>query len=168
MSAALRLILLTAVNAVLVLGVLRLLAMPVDVTPTPPGGGRQAAGAAAPDGAAPDLSGLDRTQVLARPLFAPDRRPWQPPPAPEVVEVLAEEPEVVAEPPPDLVLLGVAISEGRAAALIGDLGGMAEPAWVSEGETVLGWTVGAVTGQAVTLTGDGREVALTLYPGAGP
>jgi hypothetical protein len=166
-SAALRLLALTAVNVVLLLGVLRLLAMPVDVTPTPPGGARGGTARPADAGGALDLSGVERNQVLARPLFAPDRRPWQPPPTLRVVDVVDEAVEVVDTPPPDLLLLGVAIAGGRASVLIGDMDGNTEPEWVAEGDTVLGWTVTAVSGQSVTLSGGGQEVSLSLYPAAG-
>jgi hypothetical protein len=45
--------------------------------------------------------------------------------------------------------------------------GNTEPEWVAEGDTVLGWTVTAVSGQSVTLSGGGQEVSLSLYPAAG-
>jgi hypothetical protein len=162
-----RLGLLVALNALVVLGVVRLLATPVDVSPTLPAGSRggTAPGAGADPGAL-DLSGLDYNQVLARPLFAPDRRPWQEPESPEMVE-LAPEPEIFDETaaPAELQLIGIGIANGRASALIVDPAG-GDPEWVAEGDSIADWTVGTISEQSVVLEGAGGAVSLNLYPDA--
>lgn len=160
-----RLGLLAAVNVLLVLGVLRLLAMPVDVSPTPPRIGRGALPAADGSLAALDLTSLEHNQALSRPLFAPDRRPWQEPMAPETFETF-EEPEMTYEPeaaPPELSLVGIGIANGRASALLLDPM-QGEPEWVAEGDSIARWTVRAVSDRSVTLEGDGGTVSLSLYP----
>jgi hypothetical protein len=171
LSPALRLLPLLGLDAALAATLLWLFANPVDVAPVAPRDGhllvleeRQPES----DGAErPDFSGLARNQVVARPLFAPDRRPWLPPaPPPEPVTIEIEpdvEPAPDLELPPDFILLGIGIANGEARALLLDQNA-ADSVWVTEGESVGGWIVTAISDQSVTVEQDGRALSLTLYP----
>jgi hypothetical protein len=166
-SVAGRLLLTLAANAGLAVALAVLLATPVDVSPILPTEQHRLALAdesSGPDEAGRlDFSGLDRNQVIARPLFSMERRPWQPPPEPAAAPVAAVAPE--PEQVQDVVLLGVGIAGGRARALLMRADGT-ESAWVTEGETIWDWTIGEISDQSVAIEHGDRDLSLRLYPTA--
>lgn len=161
---------LLALNAALFAALAGLIATPIDPAPATAGPLLNLVRRAEP--AEPDatplapLRALERQHALSRPLFEPDRRPWQPPaPPPEPESEPEPEPEIVYEEPeiaPDFVLVGVGIARGRARALLRSAAGD-ELGWVAEGETVLDWTIAAISEASVTMRHSEREVSLSLH-----
>jgi hypothetical protein len=106
------------------------------------------------------------TQVLLHPLFLKAREPFVPPPPPPPPQV----PQVVmpAPPPadPGLVLGGITISgDLRKVYLISKAN--ANSAWVSEGESYMGWKVQSVSSSGTTLQQSNRTLQLELYTNGG-
>lgn len=163
-----RLMLLLAVNALLAAAVVRLAATPADVAPIPPDRRQAPAIDAADPGedVLPELADLDRNQVVTRPLFAPSRRAWQPPAVPEP-DASEADPAEAPELPAEFALVGVAIANGKGQALIRDLASDADAVWVTEGETIGGYTLAEVSGQSAQLQRDGKSFPLELYPAPG-
>jgi hypothetical protein len=103
-------------------------------------------------------------ETLAKPVLFKSRAPYvPPPPAPP-----APPPKPVSTPPPapvdpGLVLGGVVIMEEAKKAYIfnkADLRG----AWLSEGESILGWRLDAIDAAAARLARGDRSIELQLYP----
>jgi hypothetical protein len=126
---------------------------PTGESETPAASAQQApATPAAP--ASPDTgrSEVWSATLLARPLFAPDRRP--------VAE--APSPAVVAHDTPLPRLSGIVLSPNlRFAIFEGDHATRAIV--VADGGTIAGWTVAAIAPNAVTLSRDGSQ-PVTLRP----
>lgn len=165
----------TAASLALVLANVGLSRLAVDTSPilddarSPKPAGIGASSAEAPQAAA----ARDLSELIARPLFSPDRRryapapPPPPPPAeppPVVVEVAPPPP--VAAPPPDLQLLGVSLSAGVPSALLAGGGGSA-PMWLREGASIEGWTLVDVASGGASLESGGQRIELALYPKSG-
>jgi hypothetical protein len=96
-------------------------------------------------------------ETVARPLFAPDRRP----PAAEPVAQAAP-----ASAPPvaqtvDLRLVGTMRAGAGWRALLRD---PATSDWVSVGGSIGGWRVAEIDAERVVLEGQGRRMELSLYP----
>ena len=118
--------------------------------------------AVAPDRIASDL--------LERPLFMRDRRPYTeaavevipPAPAPEPVITAAPAapaPEPEPRAPPHAPMIGIyADQSGLAALMRGDDG---DERWVRIGEQLEGWRVTSITRNAITLQSDGESVVIT-------
>lgn len=106
----------------------------------------------------PDLDALVRL-ILARPLFAPGRRPPAPPP---VTNADNDKEEVK---PPDLEgrLAGTVITPDRREALFAREG--ERPLAVTEGEAVDGWTVRTIEPDRVVLMSDFGEKIIEPAPG---
>jgi hypothetical protein len=109
-------------------------------------------------------------EILARPIFFRDRRPYVAPPPPLAPVVIAAPAPVFLPPPPivkpDLIVSGIA--------LIGDakqayLGSASNPngIWAKEGEDVMGWQVRNITSGGVTISKAGQSFVLLLYEPAG-
>jgi hypothetical protein len=102
-------------------------------------------------------------ETLARPVFFKSRAPYvPPPPAPP------PPPKPVAAPPPapvdpGLVLGGVVIWEETKKAYIFNKAD-SRGAWLSEGETILGWRVESIDVLTARLQQAGRAIELQLYP----
>ena len=113
------------------------------------------------DAVRPGLAAYELEHAVTRPLFSPDRRPWQLP-----VQVVEREPEAapVVEPEveADFVLIGIGIARGQARALLTS-GAGEDLGWVTQGETVLNWTVSAIFERSVTMARAEREVSLNLH-----
>jgi hypothetical protein len=161
-------VLLVTINVLLGAQLVALATTPVEpMAVTAPGStdpARKPAPPEAADAMRPGIVGYDRDHALSRPLFSPERRPWQPP-----VQAAAVEPEPVRlvepEPEADFVLIGIGVARGQARALLTN-GAGDRLGWVAEGETVHDWTVSAITGRSVTIARAEREVSLTLDPGS--
>jgi hypothetical protein len=146
-----------------------LVTSPAEPTATLEAGDLQLArGAPAPERTAalrPGISATDRHHALTRPLFSPDRRPWVPPvearaaPEPEP----AYEPEL--EPEADFVLIGIGVARGRARALLTS-GAGDDLGWVAEGDTVMDWTVTAISDRSVTIERAEHKMSLDLHADA--
>ena len=164
-----RLLLLLAVNALLALAVVQLAATPADVAPRPPDRRPEPSAAGTGDSGEdvlPELADLDRNQVITRPLFAPGRRPWQAPQTPQPADDPGDD-QAAVEAPPELTLLGVAIANGKGRALILDATSGSDAVWVTEGETIAGYTLAEVSGGSARLQRDGESIPLELYPSVG-
>ena len=158
-------VLLLTINVALGAELALLVTSPVEPTPAPePDHLQLARRAPASESAAaprPEISRTDRHQAMTRPLFSPDRRPFEPPvqpragPAPEPVYPSEPEPEA------DFVLIGIGVARGRARALLTS-GAGDHLGWVAEGETVLEWTITEISGRSVTIGRAEREVSLDL------
>ena len=102
--------------------------------------------------------------MLARPLFAPTRRPPPPPPLPPVSLQLPSAPR---PPPsaPNVALSGVILEPGGGGVAL--VRGPLDPAPVRVrlGATVDGWTIAEIRPRAVVLRRDGRSATVDL-PGA--
>lgn len=157
-----------------------LLTRPADIRAiTPPRSPSQTgAAAAAAVRAAPPALAIDRTAILARPLFRPDRRPYVAPPADTAPPVASLEVEIgpvaapsdpgpelaPAEPallPPGLRLVGILRDEDRARALLRHDGGPAR--WYPQGEELSGWTLTRIGPDFVELQALGQTSMLKLF-----
>jgi hypothetical protein len=104
------------------------------------------------------------SETLAKPVFFKSRAPYvPPPPAPP-----PPPPKPVAAPPPvpidpGLVLGGVVIMEEVKKAYIFNRSD-SRGAWLSEGETILGWKVESIDALTARLQQRGRTIELQLYP----
>jgi hypothetical protein len=100
--------------------------------------------------------------TLAKPVLFKTRAPYvPPPPAPPPL------PKPVAAPPsapvdPGLSLGGVVIMEDARKAYIFNRAD-SRGAWLSEGETILGWRVEAIDALTAKLQQAGRSIELQLY-----
>lgn len=161
----LRLGLLLVLDAGLALGIWSVATTPLDVSAiAPPQRPPAAAGDADAGGSDPapaEMQALERNQVLARPLFAADRRAWAPPPPPPPLRAA---PPAAAPPAAAPRLVGIGISGGRRRALLADPG-TPDTLWVTEGETAWTWTVREIDARSVTVEQEGRRVALPLHRG---
>lgn len=144
---------------------------PLDVSPIIIETSALMLGEASPDGV-PVHREIKLFQADARPLFAPDRRPWTPPPIADIptpstlAEVLPITEIAVsapAAPPPELALIGIQKTPKGAMALLADKTG-AVPVWLKEGETYQDWHVGAITASTVQLAYGASTITLELYP----
>ncbi|MEM7426937.1 MAG: hypothetical protein AAF441_12650 [Pseudomonadota bacterium] len=111
---------------------------------------------------APPIS--DFNEILQRPVFNKDRKPYKkPPPPPPEPEPVKQEPEPEPESPVKLALDGIVIFAGEKMALIRK---EADPdsTPVAEGETFAGWTLVELNGNEAVLKKNGKTRGLTLYP----
>ncbi len=115
---------------------------------------------------AADLSEPSFVETFSRPLFAKDRRRWEPPPPskpPPKRVVQPEKPAVRQIDRPDFNLIGVSISSGAAKALVRRNSEL-DPVWVLEGEAVGGWIVSAIDSQSISVRQKDQTVSINLYP----
>lgn len=111
-------------------------------------------------------------QALARPLFAPDRRPKKPTPAVFARLTERKQPSIRPEPAPEPVvkftLHGVGLWNGHRAALIAtDPGQQAE--WIRSGDIVAGWQLREISHDRVLLAKKAKSMLIKLYgDGDGP
>lgn len=96
--------------------------------------------------------------ITARPLFAANRRPYEPPPAPTEEEAVVK-PE--ATEPPAVQLVGVMLTDFERSALFSGDGSVR---WVFEGQVIEGWRVGLIGPSYAVLRRDGLETRLPLRP----
>lgn len=104
----------------------------------------------------PPLQSFDA--ITARPLFAVNRRPYQPPPAPVEEEAVAASETVE---PPAVQLVGVMLTDFERSALFS---GEGSTRWVFEGQAIEGWQVSVIEPGYAVLSRDGLETRLTLRP----
>jgi hypothetical protein len=97
-------------------------------------------------------------EISARPLFAPSRRPYEPPALPE-----APVPLPVEVAPTPLQLIGVILTEQDRSALIQPLGGR-RAIWVREGERLEGWMIEEIGRDRVLLRRDDLMETIALRP----
>lgn len=107
------------------------------------------------------------SEILARPIFFRERRPYIAPPPPPPPPQSSPAPVFAPPPPapitkPDLAVSGIA--------LIGDakqafLASASDPngIWVKEGEGFMGWQVRKITSASVTIEKAGQLFDLLLY-----
>jgi hypothetical protein len=103
-------------------------------------------------------------ETLARPVFFKSRAPYVPPPP----QPLPSPPKPVAAPPPvpsdpGLVLGGVVIVEEVKKAYIFKKS-ESRGAWLSEGESILGWRVESIQALSARLQQGGQSIEVQLYP----
>jgi hypothetical protein len=116
-----------------------------------------------------DFSHLSPVQAYSRPLFVPSRRAWEPPPPPPEPE---PQPVAAAPPPPPmpapaLRLVGVSsLGDSDIRALV-QLDTAAEPMWVLVGDVLMGWKVGKIEPQSITIQRGKQRMSVALYPEAG-
>lgn len=107
----------------------------------------------------PELATFSST--VERPLFAPDRRPLQPPAEPVVEEATVE--DVPAEvPPPDLKFFGTLTQDGRTLALVAPADGSGAQK-LGEGDRFAEWQVMEVSPDRLTLGQGDREAVFTIF-----
>ena len=163
--------LLLTVNVWLGAELVSLATSPVEPMPAAAHGRIQAvrseASAATAEALRPAMASYDRHHALSRPLFSPDRRPWQPPAEEPVEAAPVPEPAYQAEPEPeaDFILIGIGVARGQARALLMS-GAGDELGWVAEGETVFDWTISAISERSITIERAEREVSLNLHADA--
>ncbi len=94
----------------------------------------------------------DRDEVLARPLFRPDRRPWQQAAAvaSSASPTLPLAPIELAQPPPDVRLVGLVLTGTKARALI-RLGAGTTGQWFARGDLVNGWQLAEIDRDRIVL-----------------
>ncbi len=119
-----------------------------------------------PDGALRHpLAGLaidDLRDTIARPLFEPTRRPIEPAKAAPVAAPVA--PTKTPPPPAKPLaakLVGVVASDKQTTAILARTGG--PNVRVEQGDVVDGWEVVRIQPTEVTLTRDGRQMALKIF-----
>lgn len=107
---------------------------------------------------APPLQAFDA--ITARPLFAANRRPYEPPPEPVAEDEVAA-PQTVE--PPAIHLVGVMLSDrDRSALFKSEVEGWTR--WIFEGQAVDGWRLDEIEAGHALLTRDGLEARLQLRP----
>jgi hypothetical protein len=127
--------------------------------------------------AAPDGEPNPANEILERPIFNPDRRPFkpqpvvqpEPPPEPEVQESPPEPPpapeaveQPVADPPPLLTLKGIMLDgEMRRILVVSDT--TPEGAWLKLGDKVGNWTIAKIEKSSATISYGERTNTLQLY-----
>jgi hypothetical protein len=104
-------------------------------------------------------------QILAQPVFFKTRAPYVVPP-PRLVQPAV--PMVGKPPPPPVVdpgftVAGIIIGQGMRKAYIHTKSGQ-QGSWVSEGESLTGWTLQAIGPGGIKLQQQGRTIELELYP----
>lgn len=109
----------------------------------------------------------DPSEVFARPIFSPTRRPFvaapQPSVEPQPEPLLAEPPQ--AQPPSDpaqLQLKGVLEFNGAARALLLSPD-QPNGVWLRPGEAIMGWEIKRIEANAVVLATAGQEFTLKQY-----
>jgi hypothetical protein len=105
-----------------------------------------------------------REDILFRPLFMPNRRPYA---APESAEPPPDtEPEMdqpaSLPPPPSFTLKGVLLTEGSSMALISSPD-EAHPAWLAPGSVLQGWRILRVEQNSVDLIAGTEVTTIKLY-----
>ena len=103
------------------------------------------------------------SEIIARPLFAPDRRPQRVSPGGQ--ETVAKAPTTPIPGAPvsnQFQVMGIVISEDEKAALIKPVGQKGEILRVREGQLVSGWKITSITPEAVNILQDGRNEVIKL------
>ena len=106
-------------------------------------------------------------QAVNRPLFSPDRHPWVEP-LPEdtrAVDVTGSTPQddATIAAPPEIELLGLALSENARRGLIMEKVNQ-KAVWVASGEMVGDWAVGSITSSSLFLVRGEKKIEITLHP----
>lgn len=100
------------------------------------------------------------SEIVARPLFEPSRRPQRP--SPPGQQTVAKAPASAAPSAPvsnQFQVMGIVIREGEKAALLKPIGQKGEVMRVKEGQLVSGWKITSITPEAVNiLQGDRSEI----------
>jgi hypothetical protein len=101
-----------------------------------------------------DRSLSDFDDIVRRPVFSAGRRPF-----------VAPESTIHApiKPPPDIKLVGIAIDAGKKQALL-RTPQQPRGRWVGEGESMDGWLVRSVRGDAAIVASGQQTHELRLYP----
>lgn len=139
---------------------------PVDISPLD-GPQKKTAGPSA--GLAEALSTeLDLAEALARPLFSPTRREFEPAP---VVEPVVEQEQPVAAPTanlaaPSFLLQGIRQIGPRPAALI-SLSPQSAGDWYEIGQSIDGWTLKEIRKDGVSVSNSSATLELGLYDHVG-
>ncbi|WP_275787006.1 hypothetical protein [Pararhizobium gei] len=113
------------------------------------------------------------SEIETRPLFYPDRKPFEPARLPEneveaepaPPEFPEEEPVAAVERPP-VKLLGTEHSSQRPAALV-VMEESNDSTWVHEDDVISGWRVAKIAAETIDLVGENDQssrVTLSLYP----
>ncbi|GGX44518.1 hypothetical protein GCM10007385_10580 [Tateyamaria omphalii] len=105
---------------------------------------------------------VDLSDALARPLFAPDRRPQA---APDESETLSRS-QTVAETVqsdilPEVIVYGVALNGASSKALLSMNGSV--PEWYGEKSIIAGWTLTKIETNGVLLQSETSELRIELY-----
>jgi hypothetical protein len=102
-------------------------------------------------------------QTMARPVFYKSREPFVPPPPapPPIPKVAVPPPPPVAQP--NFALGGVMITEDAKKAYVVNKA-TSQGEWLSEGESIMGWTLQFVDTTSAKLQQAERTVELQMYP----
>ncbi|MDN2566017.1 hypothetical protein N1F89_07275 [Aquibium sp. A9E412] len=118
-----------------------------------------------------DVAELTPVQAYSRPLFARNRKPWQPPKPPPAkkppVQQVAKKPPPPPVPPPPVRLVGVSFAPNMVPRALLRHKAQVEPIWVIPGDNLQGWTVSRIDAQSIELKRGNRKVAVSLYPSNG-
>jgi hypothetical protein len=115
----------------------------------------------------PSITQLDQkplaalSQILAHPVFFKTRTPYLP--APQPVSVSARAIPTVMAPDPVVMVTGIVITDRLKKAYLLKQN-EAQGIWVTEGETVLGWTVETISPKGIALKQNNRTIEFSLYP----
>lgn len=105
---------------------------------------------------------VDLSEMLARPLFSPDRRPLMTPNASETLAL----PQTIAETVqsdilPEVIVYGVALNGASSRALLSM--NDSAPEWFGENDIIAGWTLTKIETNGVLLQSDTSELRIELY-----
>jgi hypothetical protein len=101
------------------------------------------------------------SQILAHPVFFKTRTPYVPAPPPLSANARAN--PAVMTPDPLLMVTGIVIKDRLKKAYVLNQN-EAQGTWVTEGETVLGWTVETIYPKGIALKQSNRTIEFSLYP----
>jgi hypothetical protein len=101
-------------------------------------------------------------QTMARPVFYKSREPFVPPPPPPP-DPKAAVPPPAPVAPPNFALGGVMISEDAKKAYVVNKAN-SQGQWLSEGETIMGWTLQSIDTTSAKLQQAERTIELHMYP----
>jgi hypothetical protein len=101
------------------------------------------------------------SEILAHPVFFKTRTPYVPVPPPASANARAT--PAVITPDPVLMVTGIVITDRLKKAYLLKQN-EAQGIWVTEGETVLGWTVETIYPKGIALKQSNRTIEFSLYP----
>ncbi|MGL4397053.1 MAG: hypothetical protein ACRCS9_10985 [Hyphomicrobium sp.] len=116
-----------------------------------------------------DRPASEYSEILTRPLFRADRRPFiaPPPPAQEParpIDVATAEQAPPPTPPQGLLLVGI-VRDGRGLSRALFRSAQTKGAdWINVGEQVSGWELAAIGSAQVTLSSGDARITLEMYP----
>ncbi len=135
----------------------------IDVSPLPTGQPTAPLAVAKDHAEALEDPQLDLSETLQRPIFSPNRRPFEAAPAPTDVPAPAEAESSPgpSEAPPSLIFQGTRVLKGRFSALVATGDNSAE--WYEVGATVGGWRIKSIFADRLFVAYGDDTKMLSLY-----